>query len=99
MSTENDKMTPEEREQWLRDRGVKVETPNDRRKAESVLSGTDGATTTRPQTIVEQIQSLSISKDSSPSDEGIKFILIPHDTSKPLVRCIAHTISGCIRNR
>jgi len=88
MSTENDNMSPEEREQWLRDRGVKVETPEDRRKTESILSGTEGATTARPQTIVEQIQSLSISKDSSPSDEGIKFVMVPHDTSKPLVQVV-----------
>ena len=93
MSTDNDNMTPEEREQWLRDRGVELETPEDRRKAESILSGTiseeDGTTTTRPQTIVEQIQSLSISSnESSPSDEGIKFVMIPHNTSKPLVQVV-----------
>ena len=87
MSTENDKMTPEEREQWLRDRGVKVETPQDRRKAESVLSDTE-ASTTRPQTIVEQIQSLRISDGSCNDNEGIKFVLIPHDTSKPLVQVV-----------
>ena len=88
MSTENDKMTPEEREQWLRDRGVKVETPNDRRKAEAVLSGTDEDSTTRPQTIVEQIQSLTISDGSCNDNEGIKFVMIPHDSSKPLVQVV-----------
>ena len=64
MSTDNDDMTPEEREQWLRDRGVELETPEDRRKAESILSGTiveeDGGDTTRPQTIVEQNQSYQV---------------------------------------
>ena len=67
-------MNPTEREEWLRERGVVIETPNDRRQAESILSSTDD----RPPSIVEQVQSLSI------TEEGIKFVYIPHDTSKPI---------------
>lgn len=87
MSTEAkapDDMTPNEREQWLRDRGVLIETANDRRKAESILSG---STTTadggdgRPLSIVEQVQSLSL---NGIDEEGVKFVYIPHDTSKPV---------------
>ena len=67
-------MNPTEREEWLRERGVVIETPNERRQAESILSSTDD----RPPSIVEQVQSLSI------TEEGIKFVYIPHDTSKPI---------------
>ena len=60
-------MNPTEREEWLRERGVVIESPNDRRQAESILSSTDD----RPPSIVEQVQSLSI------TEEGIKFVYIP----------------------
>mmetsp|Transcript_11322 Transcript_11322/g.20809 ORF Transcript_11322/g.20809 Transcript_11322/m.20809 type:complete len:400 (-) Transcript_11322:121-1320(-) len=75
-----DNMTPTEREQWLRERGVLIETVNDRREAESILSGT---TDSRPLNIVEQVQRLSINNDDV-SGEGIKFVYIPHDTSQPI---------------
>ena len=68
-------MNPTEREEWLRERGVVIESPNDRRQAESILSG---LADDRPPSIVEQVQSLSI------TEEGIKFVYIPHDTSKPI---------------
>mmetsp|Transcript_4396 Transcript_4396/g.9509 ORF Transcript_4396/g.9509 Transcript_4396/m.9509 type:complete len:391 (+) Transcript_4396:38-1210(+) len=74
-------MTPNEREQWLRDRGVQIETSNDRRKAESLLYGAaDG----RPPSIVEQVQRLSCKGCINDNDEGIKFVYIPHDTSLPM---------------
>ena len=75
-------LTPEEREQWLKDHGIQVETPSDRRQAESILSGC-GTTKERPPSIVDQVQNLSISSSDN-VEEGIRFVYIPHDTSKPL---------------
>lgn len=78
-------MTPTEREQWLRDHGVQIESSADRRKAESALSGTD-----RPPSITEQVQSLSLSSSDSDdaaageNNNGVKFVYLPHDTSKPI---------------
>jgi len=77
-------LTPEEREQWLKDHGIQVETPSDRRQAESILSGC-GTAKERPPSIVDQVQNLSISSSGSDNvEEGIRFVYIPHDTSKPL---------------
>ena len=82
-TTENENnLTPEEREQWLKDHGIQVETPSDRRQAESILSGC-GTTKERPPSIVDQVQNLSISSSDN-VEEGIRFVYIPHDTSKPL---------------
>lgn len=81
-------MTPNERERWLRDRGVEVETPEDRRQAASILSGATGG---RPWTISEQVRRLSLGagagvNDAAPGsdEEGIKFVYLPHDTSRPM---------------
>jgi hypothetical protein len=77
----DDGMTPTEREQWLRDRGVQIESSADRRKAESALSGTD-----RPLSITEQVQRLSLSDSTGENDvtDGVKFVYLPHDTAKPI---------------
>jgi len=77
----DDGMTPTEREQWLRDRGVQIESSADRRKAESALSGTD-----RPLSIMEQVQRLSLSDSTGENDvtDGVKFVYLPHDTAKPI---------------
>ncbi|KAL7538182.1 hypothetical protein ACHAXR_008936 [Thalassiosira sp. AJA248-18] len=76
-----DNMTPSEREQWLRDRGVQIETADDRRKTESILSST---AEDRPPSIVEQVQRLLIGDDDVGSGDGTKFVYIPHDTSRPI---------------
>lgn len=73
-------MTPSEREQWLRDRGVQIETSTDRRQAEALLSCTSEG---RPLDIVEQVQRLSCNDDVV-KEKGIKFVYIPHDTSRPI---------------
>mmetsp|Transcript_27604 Transcript_27604/g.53432 ORF Transcript_27604/g.53432 Transcript_27604/m.53432 type:complete len:405 (+) Transcript_27604:84-1298(+) len=78
-SSENDGMTPEEREQWLRDRGVQIETSSDRQKLESLLLNNEQG---RPMSIVEQISCLSL--DTCIHNEGIKFVYLPHDTSKKI---------------
>ncbi|KAL9183879.1 hypothetical protein ACHAXT_004735 [Thalassiosira profunda] len=72
-------MTPTEREQWLRDRGIQIETPKDRREAEAVLSG---SAEDRPLSIVEQVQRLSLGSDGG--NDGIKFVYLPHDTSRSM---------------
>lgn len=76
-------MTAQEREDWLRDRGVVVETPSDRRRVESILTG--DAAEGRPMSIVEQIKDLSLASGSDSGDEGVKFVYIPHDTSRDMV--------------
>ena len=79
-----DNMTPTEREQWLRDRGVQIETSQDRRQAESILSIAED----RPPSVVEQISKLQIGGDDdsidTTDDDGIKFVYLPHDTSKAI---------------
>eukprot|EP00985_Skeletonema_marinoi_P031569 scaffold37727_cov103-Skeletonema_marinoi.AAC.2 len=75
----DDGMTPTEREQWLRDHGVQIESSADRRKAESALSGTD-----RPLSVIEQVQRLSISDAAAGGENGVKFVYLPHDTSKKI---------------
>ncbi|KAL7461702.1 hypothetical protein ACHAXS_002116 [Conticribra weissflogii] len=82
-STGIDGMTPEEREQWLRDRGVQIETFSDRQKLESLMSNNKQD---RPLSIVEQIQRLSLNNRNH--DEGIKFVYLPHDTSKKIATII-----------
>ena len=69
----DDDMTPAERESWLRDRGVLIETAVDRRRVESILSSTGidedepassssegGGGGGRPPSIVEMVRRLSI---------------------------------------
>lgn len=85
MSTEAknpDDMTPTEREAWLRDRGVLIETANDRREAESILSSTtkEGQPTL---SIVNQVHNLSLSSDDD-GEVGVKFVYIPQDTTRPI---------------
>lgn len=74
-----DNMTPNEREQWLRDRGVHIETPSDRRRTESIFANMENS---RPLSIVEQVQRLSIGTGSD--GDGINFVFIPHDTSRDI---------------
>lgn len=81
-------MTPDEREQWLRDRGVRIETPDDRRAAEAVLSGS--AEEDRPPSVVEQVRRLSLDGSGGDDDDGggggddgVKFVYLPHDASRP----------------
>ena len=74
----SDDMTPNEREQWLRNRGVHIETPHDRQQAESILARVgDG----RPPSIVAQVKGISIGNTGDIGITGIKFVYIPHDTS------------------
>ncbi|KAL3774701.1 hypothetical protein ACHAW5_003773 [Stephanodiscus triporus] len=78
-----DDMTPAERERWLRDRGVVIETSIDRRRAETILSdeGRDEAPG-----IVEMVRGLAIEGgvDVDEVVDGIKFVYIPHDDSRPV---------------
>ncbi|KAG7341282.1 HSP20-like chaperone [Nitzschia inconspicua] len=67
---EEDNMTPEERLQWLRDRGVVVETPEERKEA-AVIS-TKTATT------------ISTNDTTTPSKDAITYVYIPADQAKPL---------------
>lgn len=84
----SDEMTPNEREQWLRNRGVQIETPQDRQQANSILSQLGDS---RPPTIVEQIKRLSIGNCGDNGIEGIKFVHIPHDTSVDISTLILPT--------
>ena len=80
--SEDDDMSSSEREQWLRDRGVQIESSADRKKAEVALSGVN-----RPLSVMEQVQRLSLSDARGENDvvtEGVKFVYLPYDTSKPI---------------
>ena len=80
-NADKDDMTPTEREQWLRDRGVQIETSADRQALDSVMSGNEHG---RPSNIVEQIQHLSLNSSDNNVDNGVKFVYLPQDTSKPI---------------
>lgn len=60
---DDDGMTADQRLQWLRDRGVLVETPEERRAKE-----------------VTKI----MNENDDEVKETVSFVLVPHDTSKPL---------------
>jgi len=68
-------MTLEEREKWLRERGVQIETPQDRKRAMAASSSVA--------TIAQQISGLSLA-DSNDKNSIIRFVCIPHDESKPI---------------
>lgn len=90
----DDDMLPAERENWLRERGVLIETASDRRKASNLSSSNKdpGEGGQRPTSIVEQVLRLSIDNvDNNDNDGGvdgiikdIKFVYIPHDDTKPI---------------
>lgn len=70
-------------EQWLRERGVQIETPNDRRKADAILTSEgDGPTPS----IVEQIRRLTCKDDVSGGGEGagVTFVYLPHNGARPV---------------
>jgi hypothetical protein len=68
-TTEDDDMTPEEREQWLRERGVEIESPN-RNPSNNKTNDVTG--------IMEQMAGAEISEDT------IAFVCIPQDNSRPI---------------
>lgn len=99
-SEDDDDMTPAEREQWLRDRGVLIETSVDRRiikdetgmaKAKDIDICGSGGASGGPPSIVESIRRLS-TRDVNVEDddgkevveEGIKFVYIPRDETRPI---------------
>ena len=69
---EDDDMTLEEREQWLRDRGVLIENPSN--TASQTMA--PGITS-----ILEQMGGSPSSKDGS---DMVSFVCIPHDDSRPI---------------
>jgi hypothetical protein len=69
---DDDDMTPEEREQWLRERGVEIESPN-RKPSANANKNTSDVTG-----IMEQMAGVVISEDT------ISFVCIPQDKSKPI---------------
>lgn len=90
--TDADDMLPIERENWLRERGVLIETVSDRRRAEAILSSNDDDTN-----IVDLVRRLSIENDEGTIVDGIKFVYIPQDDTKRistlvLPRRVAHAL-------
>jgi len=78
----DDDMLPVERENWLRERGVLIETVSDRRRAEAILSSNndDNGDTTN---IVDLVRRrLSIENNEGTIVDGIKFVHIPQDDTK-----------------
>ena len=87
IKNEDDKMSMKERENWLRERGVQIETPSDREEeALSSLSSQQKGY----QSVIEQLQSISLLSKNNNDDEspvesdGIPFVYIPHDDSRPI---------------
>ena len=81
MADTDEEMTLKEREDWLKERGVEIENPSDRRQP--------GPDSTTGLSIVQQVQQLSIHDNKEPSsnnsgDDSISFVYIPQDDSKPL---------------
>jgi len=72
---DDDDMTPQEREKWLRDHGVLIETPQDRLKEEHAHSlAMDGVCS-----IVEQLSGVQLQEENN-----IQFVFVPQDDTKPL---------------
>eukprot|EP00956_Cyclotella_meneghiniana_P021801 scaffold40235_cov49-Cyclotella_meneghiniana.AAC.8 len=68
-------MSMPEREQWLMDRGVQIEKSDDASKVKEATARSDLS-------ITDQIRKLSL--NNGIKIEGVKFVYIPHDTSKPI---------------
>jgi len=75
-------MTPEQREEWLKDRGVQIETPSDRRRAEKASSG--DSVSILDQMIMMRLQDSDADDGSQSHEQSIKFVYIPHDDSRPV---------------
>jgi len=77
MSTEDNKddgdddMTLQEREDWLKARGVEIENPRDRKAS-------------RGPSVVDQLRMGLTTTDTNPDDTSIAFVFCPSDDSKPL---------------
>lgn len=84
-SKKNDDMTVKEREQWLRDHGVLIETAEDRRRPQA--NSSEGV-----RSIGEQLSELDLAvaaqqpANNNDNEEvaDIKFVCVPHDDSKPV---------------
>ena len=74
---DNDNESAEDRLNYLRERGVEISTHEERAAAKKV-----NANTVAP--IFEQLAKLCVNDDDDGSDGSIKFVLIPHDESKPM---------------
>ena len=75
VAADDDGMTLEQREAWLKERGVLIENPGDRAKQQGLPS------------VLEQLTHLDLNNNnSSGNDDGsrIPFVMVPHDDSKPL---------------
>ena len=72
---DDDLKSTQEREQWLRDRGVVIETAEDRKAAD------EGSLTLAP--IFKQL-SLSVDNSNDAEEDGVKFVCVPQDTTKSM---------------
>jgi hypothetical protein len=71
---DDDFRSTQEREQWLRDRGVLIETAEDRKAADDNRLG-----------LAPIFQQLTLSMDADDdTSEGVKFVWVPQDTTKPM---------------
>jgi hypothetical protein len=85
-TSDHDSMTLEEREEWLKSRGVLIETPADRKKA----AATATAASVQYGILEQMMNSRMTHEDDSGafalslSVPSISFVCIPHDDSQPL---------------
>ena len=73
----DDNESAEDRLNYLRERGVEISTHEERAAAKK-----SNANTVAP--IFEQLAKLCVNDDNDDDDGSIKFVLIPHDDSKPM---------------
>jgi hypothetical protein len=76
-SNDNNNESAEDRLNYLRERGVEISTHEERAAAKEA-----NANIVAP--IFEQLAKLCVNDDDDGSDGSIKFVLIPHDESKPM---------------
>jgi hypothetical protein len=74
---DDDFRSTQEREQWLRDRGVLIETAEDRKAADDG-NGRLGLG------LAPIFKQLAVSMDNTSPEDGVKFVWVPQDTTKPM---------------
>lgn len=74
----DDDMTLEEREEWLRSRGVLIETPGDRNNAAGATAAANG------ESVLAQLAGLDLKNKDDSDDDAIPFVFVPQDDTQPL---------------
>lgn len=80
MGIDGDNDNDNDRLNWLKERGVEISTAEERATAQKANESNNSVAP-----IFEQLSKLSVNDDDDDDDgDGVKFVLIPHDDSKPI---------------